>query len=68
MFEWNSVKDAIEFIEKYPGLSNLQPLVKYEIIVSYNTGDRISGEFTDKQSAIQFLRTYQLPDLQPIVD
>ncbi|MEB3342532.1 hypothetical protein [Okeania sp.] len=68
MFEYNSVKDAIKFIETYQGNSGLQPLVKYEIQINYNTGHRIEGKFTDKQNVIQFLRTYQLADLRPIID
>ncbi|MGB3513823.1 MAG: hypothetical protein WBA93_32375 [Microcoleaceae cyanobacterium] len=58
MTEWNSVKDAIEFIKTYQSASGLQPVVKYEIQVSYNTSTRISEAFTDKQSVIKFLHTY----------
>jgi hypothetical protein len=63
--EWHSVEEAIAFIENYGEDSGSQPVVKYEIEVRYSNGDRIEGQFADKESATQFLRTYQRPLLQP---
>lgn len=57
--EWNSIEDAIAFVEKYNEQTDPQPLVKYEVQILYNNGDRIEGQFADKTDAIQFLRTHQ---------
>ena len=57
--EWNSVEEAIAFIEKYNEQSEPQPVVKYEVQVLYSNGDRIEGQFADKRDAIKFLRAYK---------
>lgn len=64
-FEWNTVEEGIEFIETYQNPEDLLPVVKYEISIVYNTGDRIDGQFADKQSALEFLQNYQPPILRP---
>jgi hypothetical protein len=64
-FEWNSVRDAIEFMENYEEDDSSNPIVKYELEVRFNNGDQIEGKFADKESAIQFLRSYQPPELRP---
>jgi hypothetical protein len=64
-FEWNSVEDAIAFIDGYDEEDSSQPIVRYEVEIRYNNEDRIEGQFADKESAIQFLRTYQRPLLRP---
>jgi len=53
-----TVTDAIEFLKKYSEGDTKQPLVKYEIIIRYNTGDKIDAFFKDKKDAIKFLETY----------
>jgi hypothetical protein len=35
------------------------PLSKYEIIIKYNTGDRIEASFKDKKDCMAFLETYK---------
>ncbi|MDR1342752.1 MAG: hypothetical protein LBK18_05800, partial [Prevotellaceae bacterium] len=53
----NNLPEAIDFIEKYAEKAKL-PLVKYEIIIKYNTGDKIEASFKEKQDCIRFLETY----------
>ena len=53
-----SVTDAINFLKKYPEDRPKLPLSKYEIIIKYNTGDRIEASFNDKKDSIKFLETY----------
>lgn len=60
-----SVKDAISFIEAYNEQGSLQPIVKYEIQIRFNNKDSIEGRFADKDTAIEFLRSYQPPDIRP---
>jgi hypothetical protein len=55
----NSVNEAINFLMKYSEDRPKIPLIKYEIIVKYNTGDRIEASFKDKKDSIKFLETYQ---------
>lgn len=54
----NSVNDAIDFLMKYSEDKPKLPLSKYEIIIKYNTGDRIEASFKDKKDSIKFLETY----------
>lgn len=54
----NTVTDAIDFLNKYSEDKPKLPLVKYEVIIKYNTGDRIEASFQDKKDTIKFLETY----------
>lgn len=54
----NSVNEAIDFLKKYSEDKPKLPLSKYEIIIKYNTGDRIEASFKDKKDSIKFLETY----------
>ncbi|MBL7916075.1 MAG: DNA methylase [Bacteroidia bacterium] len=53
-----NVTDAIDFLKKYSEDRAKLPLSKYEIIIKYNTGDRIEASFNDKKDSIKFLETY----------
>ncbi len=54
-----TVDAALQFIQNYDGKGDGKPVVRYEIQVSYNNGNEIRGEFNEKTSAIEFLRTFQ---------
>lgn len=54
----NSITEAIDFLKKYSEDKPKLPLAKYEIIIRYNTGDRIEASFKDKKDTIKFLETY----------
>src|SRR5207302_1498404 len=54
----NSVTAAINFLEKYSEEKPKSTLVKYEIIIKYNTGDKIEASFRDRKNTIKFLETY----------
>jgi hypothetical protein len=64
-FEWHLIQEAIAFIEGYNENDGSKPVVRYEIEIRYNSGDRINGQFADKEGAIQFLRAYQPTAFQP---
>ncbi len=53
-----NITDAIDFINKYPEYILKHPIVKYEIIIKYNTTDKIEASFKDKKDAIRFLESY----------
>src|SRR5581483_782832 len=57
--EWQSIQDAIRFVEEYEDPDEIPPLVRYEITIHYESGDDISGKFVDKAGALEFLRSYQ---------
>jgi hypothetical protein len=54
----NSVTEAIDFLKKYSEDKPKLPLSKYEIIIKYNTSDRIEASFKDKRDSIKFLESY----------
>ena len=54
----NSVTEAIDFLKKYSEDKPKLPLSKYEIIIKYNTGDRIEASFKDKKDTLSFLESY----------
>jgi hypothetical protein len=60
LFYGQSVKDAVEFIEKYDEAPRLEVFLRYEIEIRYVNGDHIKANFKDKERTIEFLRTYQL--------
>lgn len=53
-----SITEAINFLQEYSEDKPKLPLAKYEIIIRYNTGDRIEASFKDKKDTIKFLETY----------
>lgn len=53
-----NITDAIDFLEHYAEDKSKLPLSKYEIIIKYNTGDRIEASFKDKKDSIKFLKSY----------
>lgn len=57
-YSHNSVNEALDFIKSFtPSLSEMD-FIKYEIIISYNTGDRIEASLKDKEDALKFLAEY----------
>jgi hypothetical protein len=56
--EWLNVEDAITFIQAYKEEGAAPPLVRYEVQILYINADKISGEFTAKDAAIEFLKSY----------
>ncbi|MDZ4443495.1 hypothetical protein ORM30_24030 [Bacillus cereus] len=57
--ELPSVKEAYDYILSYDEENTTAPLVKYEILIRYNNGDRIEAQFQEKTSALAFLMEYQ---------
>lgn len=56
-----TVAAAISFIERYVESDTHRQLIRYEVQIQYNNGDRIDGQFRDKQSTIDFLKNYLKP-------
>jgi hypothetical protein len=56
--ECTSVDEAVAFVRAYVERSPTQPLVKYEVQISYNNGDRVEGQFAEKKDAIRFLHAH----------
>lgn len=53
-----TITEAVSFLKSYDEQSNSLPFLKYEIVIKYNTGDRIEASFHDKKDAITFLEGY----------
>jgi hypothetical protein len=56
--ELKSIEAAYDYIASYDETTCNAPLVKFEIIITYNNGDRIEAQYADKQSALSFLTEY----------
>lgn len=54
----STIKEAVTFLRSYDEQTGNLLLLKYEIIIKYNTGDRIEASFHDKKDAISFLEGY----------
>ena len=54
--ECASVEEAISFVQDYHEAEQNVPLVKYEIEVRYSNGDRVSGQFHEKQAAMGYIK------------
>jgi len=57
--EMTTIAEAIRFIEAYNGGDGMKVIDRYEIQIRYTNGDHIEGQFKEKTSAVEFLRTYQ---------
>jgi len=64
-FECASLAAAIGFVEDYDKKAANAPAVRYEVELSYDNDDRIDGSFADKESALEFLRTFERPAMKP---
>lgn len=60
-FEWNTIEDAISFIQKFDETQPTNNFVRYEIDIRYNNGDKIQSQFVEKETAIKFLNQYKSP-------
>lgn len=52
----DTIDEAIQTINTYVESSGPKPIVKYEVLVKYNNGDRVEGCFSSKEAAINFLQ------------
>lgn len=53
-----SINEAIDYIKQHTEKKANLPFAKYEIIIRYNTGNKIEGTFNDKISSIKFLESF----------
>lgn len=58
----SSVREAIDFVESYQHDKGNVPVIKYEIVVRYNNGDKVEGVFHSKETTIEFLKTFLSPN------
>ena len=63
-----SVADAIRFVENYDEAAPTGPLVKYEVLIRYDSGEKIEAEFNDKATTIEFLQAYQSGNWTPAIE
>jgi hypothetical protein len=66
--ELPSLDQAIQFVACYTEGEAGGPLLRYEIQIRYDNGDRVDGEFRDRQSAIEFLRSFAGGNWLPAAD
>jgi hypothetical protein len=63
-----SVADAIAYVEEYDEASSAGPLVKYEVVIRYDNGNKIEGQFQDRATTIEFLAAYQTGNWTPALE
>jgi hypothetical protein len=61
-----TVREAIEFIAGYSEETPCAPLVKYEVQIRWNNGDKVEAQFQERQAVIEFLEHYQSGNWTPI--
>ncbi|WP_226011011.1 hypothetical protein [Halomicrobium salinisoli] len=54
-YEFETVEDAVNFIESVDEDHDSGPVVRYEVQIRYDNGDEITGEFSKRERAINFL-------------
>ncbi len=64
----NSVADAIAYVERYNEAAPTGPLVKYEVVIRYDNGDKIEGQFQDRATTIEFLTAYESGNWTPAIE
>ncbi len=57
--ETNSIIEAINFVKEYSESQFKLSLSRYEVIIRYNTGDKIEASFKDKKDFVKFLESYK---------
>jgi hypothetical protein len=58
--EFDSIADAVEFVDRYQASAqSLGGFKKYEIVVKYSNGDKIEADFQNARDAVSFLRYVQ---------
>jgi hypothetical protein len=55
----DSIEKAIEALTDYRSEGGLPPLVRFEVIVRYDNGDRITADFRAAPDAITFLESFR---------
>jgi hypothetical protein len=63
-----TVQEAITIVDGYDETSANGPLVKYEVIIRYDNGDKIEAEFQDRATTIEFLQGYQSGNWTPAIN
>jgi hypothetical protein len=63
-----TVDDAISFVDGYDETAPTGPLVRYEVLIRYDTGDTIEGQFQDKATTVEFLQAYQTGNWTPAIE
>jgi hypothetical protein len=64
---WSDVAQAIAFVQGYNETTAATVFDRYEVFVHYNNGDKINGEFRNKDNAIDFLKNY-LPEARLVLE
>ncbi|MGC8817666.1 MAG: DNA methylase [Candidatus Hadarchaeum sp.] len=54
-----TIDEAIAFIDSYDQTQPPSGFIRYEIQIRFSNGEKITGEFNNKSSAIDFLRAYR---------
>jgi hypothetical protein len=63
-----TVDEAISFVDRYDETAATGPLVKYEVLIRYDNGDKIEAQFQDNATTVEFLQAYQTGNWTPVVE
>lgn len=63
-----SIAEAVGFVNGYQVTEQPHPFRRMEVIVKFSNGNRVEGTFADRESAVRFLRGFEIPPLVPPPD
>lgn len=66
--QWDSIEQAIEFVELYREVDAAQPFVRYEVELHYSNGDELRARFGDKATVLAHLRSFLPTAAVPAVE
>jgi hypothetical protein len=62
------VRKAIDFVKSYRAAISTERPTRYEVVIRYDDGGKINGEFHDKSTTLDFLQLYQTEDPAQALD
>jgi hypothetical protein len=62
-----TVPEAMKFVESYDEKAGTGPFVKYEIVIRYDSEDKVQAELLDKATALDFLHAYLSGNWTPAI-
>ncbi len=57
--EFTSIEAAIELIQHHKVSIGMEPLVRFEVVIRYDNGDRVMADFGSSADAVAFLKSFQ---------
>jgi hypothetical protein len=63
--DFMTINEAIKFAA---GCDGATPPLRHEVLIRYDSGDKIEGQFQDKAATMEFLQAYQTGNWTPAIE